>query len=67
MGATMNATSPTDIVPEPFCSFCGTPRKACRVLISSEINRAFVCELCAPTIAAQARDILRKQEEENHG
>lgn len=59
---TMQSPCPTEVTPEPFCSFCAAPRKLCRVLISSTITSAFVCDLCAQTIAAQARDILRKQE-----
>jgi len=54
--------SPTDIFPEPACSFCGTPAGNCRVLIANRLRTAFVCEICAPIVAAQVRDTIAKQD-----
>lgn len=40
-------TSPTDVQPEPTCTFCGKPRKECAQLIAAPENKAFICEMCA--------------------
>ncbi|GLR61161.1 ClpX C4-type zinc finger protein [Rhizobium indigoferae] len=55
--------SPTDVFPEPACSFCGASAGNCRVLIANRLRTAFVCEICAPIVAAQARDTNAKQDE----
>jgi hypothetical protein len=57
--------SPTDIFQQPACSFCGTPARNCRVLLHNETFTAFICESCAPTAAAMARDALARQEASN--
>lgn len=40
-------TSPTDLQPEPSCTFCGKARKDCAQLIAAPENKAFICEMCA--------------------
>lgn len=59
------ADCPTDIHPEPFCSFCGAPKGQRRVLIASTIAPAFICNICAPEAAEQAAQIIERQDEES--
>ncbi len=50
--------SPTDLhAGEPRCSFCDLPAHLCRVLLHNETKTAFICDHCAPSAAAQCRDI----------
>lgn len=40
-------TSPTDLQPEPSCSFCGKARKDCAQLIAAPDHKTFICDMCA--------------------
>jgi len=62
--AVMLDLSPTEVFTEPSCSFCGTPAGRCRVLVANDLKTAFVCEVCAPIVAAQVRDTLARQDHE---
>lgn len=59
------SSSPTDIHPEPFCSFCGAVKSQRRVLIASTVANAFICNICAPEAAEQAAAIVARQDEES--
>lgn len=66
--STAGIPSPTDIHPEPFCSFCGALKSARRVLIASTISTAFICDICAPEAAEQAAAVVARQDEDTkHG
>ncbi|MCV9960793.1 hypothetical protein OIU34_02675 [Pararhizobium sp. BT-229] len=50
--------SPTDLqAAEPVCSFCDLPPRYCAVLLYNATKTAFICDHCAPSAAAQCRDI----------
>lgn len=59
--------SPTDVFVEPACSFCGVPAGKCRVLVANDLKTSFVCDGCAPIIAAQVRDVIAKQDQQQGG
>jgi hypothetical protein len=54
--------SPTDLFQEPACSFCGASVIRCHVLVANDTKTAFICEICAPIVVAQQRDILKMTE-----
>lgn len=63
---TASSPCPTDVHPEPFCSFCGAREGQRLVLIASQIATAFICNICAPEAAEQAAAIVARQNKEPH-